>query len=69
MNIPVEIPNSWAMEAERIFASKKLWHLEQSKLPIEEKVRILLQMQKDDYPLLSARGELKSWEKPWDINP
>ena len=56
-------------EAERIFAAKREWHRKQADLPLKEKVRILLKMQKDDYPLLKARGVLKSWEKPWDIEP
>jgi len=56
-------------EAERIFAAKKEWHRRQRELPIEEKVRILLKMQKDDYPILLERGVLRSWEKPWNIEP
>jgi hypothetical protein len=57
------------VEAERIFAAKKVWHQKQSQLPIEEKVRILLKMQRDDYPILLQRGTLRSWEKPWNIEP
>ena len=56
-------------EAERIFAEKLVWHKTQSTLALKEKVRILLKMQKDDYPILKKRGVLKSWEKPWDIEP
>ncbi len=56
-------------EVEQIFRSKRDWHRKQAKLPLKEKVRILLQMQKDDYPILKARGVLKSWEKPWDVEP
>jgi hypothetical protein len=60
---PIEI------EAERIFAAKREWHKRQAQLPIKEKVRIMLKMQKDDYPILKARGVLRSWEKPWNIEP
>lgn len=56
-------------EVERIFNAKQEWHKKQAKLPLKEKVRILLQMQKDDYPILKARGVLRSWEKPWNIEP
>lgn len=56
-------------EAERIFAAKREWHKTQAQLPIKEKVRILLKMQRDDYPLLKARGVLRPWEKPWNIEP
>ena len=52
-------------EAERIFAAKREWHRRQAQLPLKEKVRILLKMQKDDYPVLLKRGGLRPWEKPW----
>ena len=58
-----------AQEAERIFAAKREWHRRQARLLIEEKARILLQMQKDDYPILLKRGRLRSWEKLWNIEP
>ncbi len=56
-------------EAVRLFAAKREWHRQQAQLPLKEKVRILLQMQKDDYPILLKRGGLRSWEKPWNIEP
>jgi len=61
--------SSFEAEAERIFAAKREWHKRQARLPLKEKVRILLQMQKDDYPILKARGVLPLWEKPWNIEP
>ena len=63
------IKSAVEQEAERIFAEKRAWHQKQANLPIKEKVRILLKMQKDDYPILKQRGVLKSWEKPWDTLP
>lgn len=56
-------------EAERLFAAKAEWHRRQAQLPLKEKVRILLKMQRDDYPLLLRRGVLKPWQKPWNIEP
>ena len=64
-----EATNPFQQEAERLFVAKKEWHRKQAQLPPKEKVRILLQMQKDDYPVLLKRGVLKSWEKPWTIEP
>jgi len=61
--------SSLQAEAERIFAAKRDWHRRQAHLPLKEKVRIMLQMQRDDYPILVRRGGLRSWEKPWDIEP
>lgn len=54
---------------EQVYQQKKQWHQEQALLPIKEKMRILLELQKHDLPLISARRELKWWEKPWDIEP
>lgn len=56
-------------EVERIFAAKREWHREQARLPLREKVRILLELQRQDYTLLKRHRALKSWEKPWDIEP
>ncbi len=53
----------------RVHESKRRWHQEQANLPYEEKVRILLQMQRELLPIIAARRELKWWEKAWDIEP
>lgn len=55
--------------AANIFAAKREWHREQTRVPLEEKVRILLKMQREDYPLLASRGRLRAWERPWEIEP
>lgn len=49
------------------YKKKKQWHLDQARLPIKEKFKILLQLQKDDLPLLKRLRPLKWYEKPWDI--
>ena len=51
------------------FAAKAAWHREQAQLPLKEKVRILLELQKQDYELLKRLRPLKWYEKPWDIQP
>jgi hypothetical protein len=38
-------------------------------LPLPEKVRQLLELQRTQFPLLKRRRTLRSWEKPWDITP
>ena len=50
-------------------ASKAAWHRAQAALPIREKVRILLELQKQDLPLIRKQRPLRSWEKPWPIQP
>ena len=56
-------------EIARIFAAKKEWHQRQAALSPVEKVRILLRLQREDYPLLQRHRTLKSWERPWNIEP
>ncbi len=51
------------------YAAKKRWHEDNARLPIKEKMRQLLELQKHDLPLLAKQRELKWWEKPWDIEP
>ncbi|MFN7942462.1 MAG: hypothetical protein U0X73_12770 [Thermoanaerobaculia bacterium] len=63
------MPDSLATERERALAAKRRWHEEQARLPLVEKFRILLELQREDYPLLAARGALEPWEKPWDVTP
>ena len=50
-------------------ASKAAWHRAQATLPLREKVRILLELQKQDLPLIAKQRPLRSWERPWPIEP
>jgi len=52
-----------------IFCAKAEWHRRQARLPVKEKVRILLELQRQDYPLLQRHRRLEWWEKPWEIEP
>lgn len=52
-----------------LIESKGAWHRAQAALPIREKVRILLELQRQDLPLLSKRRPLRAWEKPWPVEP
>lgn len=49
---------------QRIFQGKKDRRRELAKLPMPEKIRILIELQKLASPLLQARGSDK---KPWRI--
>jgi hypothetical protein len=53
----------------RIFEAKRLWHRQLASLPIKEKVRILLELQRQDYPLLARHRSLRWWERPWNVQP
>ena len=54
---------------EAIWEKKRAWHREQARLPLREKFRILLELQRQDYPFLLRHGKLRPWEKPWDVEP
>jgi len=63
------VPDRPATKRERAFAAKRRWHQEQARLPLREKFRILLELQRQDYPILAARGGLEPWQKPWRVEP
>jgi len=51
-------------------AGKQDLHAAQRELPLREKIRQLLALQKIDYEIRTARGDvLEPWQKPWDIEP
>lgn len=52
-----------------LISSKAAWHRAQAALPIREKVRILLELQRQDLVLIRQRRPLRSWERPWPIEP
>ena len=53
----------------RIFASKKQWHRGQARRPIREKFEVMLQLQQQDLELIRRRRPLRSWERPWPVDP
>lgn len=55
--------------AQQAFDAKTRWHREQAQLPLKEKVRILLELQRQDLPLVARRRPLKRWERPWPLEP
>ena len=54
---------------EALFDAKREWHRRQAELPLKEKFRILLDMQRMYLPLIERQRPLKPWEKPWDVEP
>ena len=56
-------------EIARIFDAKVEWHRRQAALTPVEKVRILLRLQQDDFPLIQRHRSLMAWERPWNIEP
>src|ERR1051325_5492606 len=56
-------------DLEARFRAKRDWHRWQAGLSLKEKFRILLQLQRQDLPLIKRQRPLRSWERPWDIEP
>jgi hypothetical protein len=52
-----------------MFERQRAWHQEQARLPLREKVRILIELQRQELPLLARRRPLRPWERPWEITP
>ncbi len=48
---------------------KAAWHKQQAQLPVKEKLRLLLEMQRQIYPIIRQRRPLRPWERPWSIEP
>jgi hypothetical protein len=38
-------------------------------LPLPEKVRQVLELQRLHLPLIARQRRLRSWERPWDVEP
>lgn len=58
-----------AEDAATRLARKRAWHRAQAAAPLREKVRVLLELQRQDLPLLARRRALRPWERPWDVTP
>lgn len=60
---------SMTSDARAMFERQREWHQQQSRLPLREKVRILLELQRQELPLLKRLRRLQAWERPWEIEP
>ncbi len=56
-------------ETTALFERKRAWHEAQARLPLREKVRILIELQRQELPLLARHRPLRPWERPWDVAP
>ncbi len=63
--MPDTIPEDVLM----LLARKREWHRQRARQPLHEKVRILLELQRQELPLLAGQRSLRPWERPWDVTP
>jgi hypothetical protein len=53
----------------RLRAGKVLLRERRAALPLPEKVAQLLLLQRLQLPLIRSQRPLRSWERPWEIQP
>jgi hypothetical protein len=53
----------------RLRAGKEALRQKRIAMPLREKVRQVLELQKIQYPLLARQRPLRPWERPWDVEP
>ena len=52
-----------------LHAGKSILHHERTQLPLREKIRLVLQLQRICLPLIKRHRRLAAWERPWEISP
>ena len=63
------MPDDPPGNAADLLERKRAWHRAQAAAPLQEKVRILLELQRQDLPLIARQRPLRPWERPWDVTP
>jgi hypothetical protein len=54
---------------ERLRAGKAALRERRRALPLPEKVRQMLELQRMHFTIVSRRRSMRSWEHPWDVEP
>ena len=54
---------------ERLWKGKAALHQRHANLPLPEKVRLVMELQRIVLPLIARQRPLRSWERPWEIEP
>ena len=54
---------------EQLWAGKAALHRRHANLSLPEKVRMVMELQRMVLPLIARQRPLRSWERPWDIEP
>jgi hypothetical protein len=54
---------------EKLREGKAALHRHHSRLALPEKIRLVMELQRIVLPLIARRRPLRSWERPWQIEP
>ena len=63
------MPDGPSGDVADLLERKRAWHRAKAAAPLQEKVRILLELQRQDLPLIARQRPLRPWERPWDVTP
>ena len=51
-------------EVQNLLERKRAWHGAQAVAPLQEKVSVLLELQRQNLPLIAHQRPLRPWERP-----
>jgi len=51
----------------QLWKGKAALHQRHSALPLPEKVRLVMELQRIVVPMIARQRPLRSWERPWEI--
>ena len=63
------MPEQMPEEVKNLLERKRAWHRARAAAPLQEKVRVLLELQRQDLPFIARQRPLRPWERPWDVTP
>jgi hypothetical protein len=64
---PAALPPAELLE--RLYEGKAALHRRHRALPLAEKVRLVMELQRIVLPLIARQRPLRSWERAWEIEP
>ncbi len=53
----------------QLWKGKEALHARHASLPLAEKVRLVIELQRIVLPLIARQRPLRRWEKAWEIDP
>ena len=54
---------------QQLWKGKVALHARHASLPLREKVRLVIELQRIVLPLIARQRPLRAWEKVWEIEP
>jgi hypothetical protein len=64
-----EVETASSAVVERLRRGKAALRDRHANLPLPEKVRLVMELQRIMLPLIARQRPLRPWERPWEIEP